>query len=120
MPGQVPVVRASEPARVALRELARTAGDLVIVQSAGCCGGSTPMVLLAADYPLAATDVQVGLVEGAAVVINSRELRAWDHGDMELDVEPGYADGLSFPAGDGLHFVARFTACPASTQKEMS
>ena len=118
-------VRASERARDALRALARDVGDLVIVQSAGCCDGSAPMVLLAADFPLGASDVQIGAVEGIPVIIHSRELNAWSHGDLELDIEPGYADGLSFAAGDGLHFVSRFTACPAgpditTTQKEES
>jgi len=107
----VPVVRASEAARRAVRDLARTTGPLVIVQSAGCCDGSAPMVLPTADFPLAAADIHVGDVEGVPVYINARELDAWAHGDLELDVEPGYADGFSLAPGDDLHFVSRVDEC---------
>ena len=117
MPDQVMTVTASPGARSALHELTERIGDLVIVQSAGCCDGSAPMVLRAVEYPLGPADVQVGDIDGAPVVIHARELTAWKHGDLEIDVEPGYADGLSYPAGDGLHFVSRFTACPSPTSR---
>ena len=48
----VPVVRASDAARAAVRGIVRATGPLVIVQSAGCCDGSAPMVLPAAGMPL--------------------------------------------------------------------
>lgn len=119
MPEQVPAVRATERARAALAALSRTAGDLVIVQSSGCCDGSAPMVLPAADFPLTPADIQIGDIDGVPVVIQDRDLNAWKHGDLELDVAPGYADGLSFAAGEGLHFVSHVTACiEAPDQKE--
>jgi len=108
----VPAVRATRAAGSAIRALRRTAGALVIVQSAGCCDGSAPMVLPAADFPLGAGDRKVGEVEGVPVYVNARELAAWAHGDLELDVEPGYADGFSLAPGEGLHFVGRWAACP--------
>jgi uncharacterized protein (DUF779 family) len=112
MPVVVPAVRATPVAASAIRALQGTAGALVIAQSAGCCDGSAPMVLPAADFPLGAGDRKVGEVEGVPVYVNARELTAWAHGDLELDVEPGYADGLSLAPGEGLHFVGRWAACP--------
>jgi hypothetical protein len=103
----LPLVHATEAARSALAELARTVGPLVIVQSAGCCDGSAPMCLPAADFPLGAGDIRVGDVEGVAVYVALRELRAWEHPDLVIDVATGYADGLSLAPGDGLHFVSR-------------
>jgi uncharacterized protein (DUF779 family) len=115
-----PAVRATLAARRALRDLVRTAGPLVIVQSAGCCDGSAPMVLPADDFPLGAADLQVGEVAGVPVYVNARELRAWAHGDLEFDVEPGYADGFSLAPSEGTHFVSRSSAClrPTITRTE--
>jgi hypothetical protein len=110
----LPSVRASAAARWAVRDLVRMNGRLVIVQSAGCCDGSAPMVLPSADFPLSAADIQIGDVECVPVYINARELDAWTHGDLELDVEPGYADGFSLAPGDGLHFVGRVEKCPTN------
>lgn len=114
MTHRVPTVRASREAHAALRRLVRTVGPLVIVQSAGCCDGSAPMVLPAEDFPLGAADVQVGDVDGVPVFISARELNAWAHGDLELDVQPGYADGFSLAPSEGMHFISSSTACPAT------
>jgi len=111
----VPAVRASEAARLALAALVRTAGPLIIVQSAGCCDGSAPMVLPAGEFPLGEADVRVGEVEGVPFYLNARELAAWAHGDLDIDIEDGYSDGFSLAPGDGLHFVTRASACPASS-----
>jgi len=106
-----PTVTATDAARRALSELARTAGPLVVVQSAGCCDGSAPMVLPASEFPLGAGDIEVGEVAGVPVYVSIRELRAWEHGDIDLDVETGYADGFSLTPADGLHFVSRLRGC---------
>ncbi|MBO0846641.1 MAG: DUF779 domain-containing protein, partial [Nocardioides sp.] len=103
------------PAGAAVRELVRTSGPLVIVQSAGCCDGSAPMVLPAEDFLLGRDDIRVGCVEDVPVSINARELDAWAHGDLELDVASGYADGFSLGPADGHHFVSRSDACLAPT-----
>jgi uncharacterized protein (DUF779 family) len=112
MARRVPTVYATPEARDALRRLHQSTGSLVVMQSAGCCDGSAPMVLPARDLPLATTDVRIGAVEGVPVYISGRELDAWEHGDLELDVEPGYADGFSLAPGDGQHFVSRSRPAP--------
>ncbi|MGC4112080.1 MAG: DUF779 domain-containing protein [Nocardioides sp.] len=118
MPRVIPAVRATAAARAALRELARTVGPLVVVQSAGCCDGSAPMVLAADEFPLGGNDVRIADVDGTPVYVATRELDAWAHGDLELDVEPGYADGFSLAPTDGLHFVGRWSACATSSKPE--
>jgi uncharacterized protein (DUF779 family) len=69
------------------------------------------MVLRADEFPLGTNDVLVGRIEGIPVYVGARELDAWPHGDLELDLEPGYADGFSLAPADGLHFVSRSTSC---------
>jgi uncharacterized protein (DUF779 family) len=58
-------------------------------------------------------DVLVGDLDGCPMYVDHRRLAAWPHRDLVLDVQPGYADGMSLDAGDGLHFVTRYH--PAST-----
>jgi len=110
-PVVLPRVRATEAAKQAVTALARTHGRLVIVQSAGCCDGSVPMCVPAADFPLGASDVHVGDVGEVSVYVGLRELRAWVHHDLLIDVAPGYADGLSLSPGDGMHFVSVADGC---------
>jgi uncharacterized protein (DUF779 family) len=107
----LPTVRATDAATRAVADLTRTFGPLVIVQSAGCCDGSAPMCVPASDFPLGADDIQVGVVAGVPVHIARRELRAWTHHDLLLDVQPGYADGLSLAPADGMHFVSLTERC---------
>jgi len=65
------------------------------------------------DFHLGENDVLVGDVEGASIYVPRRDLMAWEHRDLEIDVEEGYADGFSLEAGDGLHFISRTSSCPA-------
>jgi uncharacterized protein (DUF779 family) len=115
-PEILPKVRATDAATQAVVVLARTHGPLVIVQSAGCCDGSAPMCIPATDFPLGIDDVHVGDVADVPVYIARRELRAWTHHDLLLDVEPGYADGFSLAAGEGSHFVSRVDGCTTTSR----
>jgi len=107
----VPAVRATARAHAALRALVRTAGPLVIVQSTGCCDGKAPIVVPAGEFPLGSHDVHAGDIEGVPVYVNRREEDAWIHGDLEIDVELGYADGFSLAPAIGQHFVSH-SSCP--------
>ena len=89
-----------------LRRLTEMHGPLMFHQSGGCCDGSAPMCLPAADFPVGAGDIRVGDIEGVPVYVALRELRAWEHRELVIDVASGYADGLSLAPGDGLHFVS--------------
>lgn len=114
-PPRVPRIRATGAATAAVRALERTHGRLVIVQSAGCCDGSAPMCVPAADFPLGAGDVHVGDVAGVPVYVNRRALAAWRHQDLAVDVAPGYADGLPLAPGPGQHLVSRAEPAPRTT-----
>lgn len=99
------MVRATDAAVGAVHRLVRTHGELLFVVSAGCCDGSAPMCFPAGDFVVGDGDVLVGAVAGCPVYVERRQLDAWPHAAMVLDVEPGYADGFSLAAGEGLHFV---------------
>lgn len=114
-----PRVRGTPAAISAITALTRRYGHLVIVQSAGPCDGSTPLVLRASDFRAGVDDVHVGDVANVPVYVPERELRGWPDCEIRIDVERGYADGLSLTPGDGSHLVTRSSACaPVSEGSE--
>ena len=106
-PATLPALRATPAALEAVEGLVRSRGALMFVLSAGCCDGSAPMCFLDGEFRVGTNDVLVGDVAGCPFFVNRRDLDAWPHTEIVLDVEPGYADGLSLDAGEGRHFVSR-------------
>ena len=106
----LPLLRATASATSAVRQLVAEKGPVMFVLSAGCCDGSAPMCFLDGEFRVGSRDVLVGRVDGAPFYVDERQLEAWPHGEIVLDTEPGYADGLSLAAGEGHHFVARVRA----------
>lgn len=113
---RIPTLRASEAARTAVRRIVAAHGPVIFIQSAGCCDGSAPMCFLATEFLTGAADIEIGQVEGCPIYIAERQLAAWPHPDLLLDVEPGYADGLSLDAGNGLHFTTTYLPPDPSPQ----
>ena len=98
-------VTATQAARDAITALRAAGGPVMFVQSAGCCAGSVPMCYPAGEFLVGDGDVLLGEVDGSPVYIDARLDAAWGHTTFRLDVEPGYAEGLSLAAGEGNHFV---------------
>lgn len=94
------------PATLDLLERVRARhGDLVVHLSGGCCDGSSPMCLRAADLPAGPHDVQLGVLAGVPVVIDGELDRRWREPGFHLDVAPGEAGGFSLEGLEGLHFL---------------
>ena len=61
---------ATEAARAALVAVrARLGGQVMFVQSGGCCAGSTPMCYPSGDFLTGPNDVLLGEVDGAEVCL---------------------------------------------------
>jgi uncharacterized protein (DUF779 family) len=101
-----PVI-ATEAAREAVRRLRAARGELMFVQSAGCCAGSVPMCFPAGEYVTGPTDMLLGFAAGCPFYIDRRLYEAWHPGQLVLDVEAGEPEGFSLGAGEGQHFVTR-------------
>ena len=104
MPQQI----TATPAALELLERLRAQhGDLIVHVSGGCCDGSSPMCLRAADLPPSPHDVQVGALADIAVVIDGDQNEPLAApASFHLDVAPGAAGGFSLDALDDPHFTA--------------
>ena len=98
---------ATAAAREAIRRLRADRGELMFVQSGGCCDGSLPLCLAGGEYMTGDQDVLLGVVDGCPFYIDARLDAAWNHPDLVLDVAPGPPEGFSMAAGPDGHFVTR-------------
>ena len=64
-------------------------GDLMFVQSAGCCAGSVPMCFPAGEFIAGDADLLLGVIEGCPFYIDARIYQSWDHPQLVLDIAPG-------------------------------
>jgi uncharacterized protein (DUF779 family) len=103
MTGRVDI---TEPAAATVRRLAAVHGPVVMHLSGGCCDGSSPMCLPAAELPPGPGDTQLGEVAGAPVYIDAEQDRRWGHPALLIDVLPGAATSLSLEGADDCHFVS--------------
>lgn len=101
----LPRLRATSAAEEALARLVHDRGPVMMVLSAGCCGGSTPMCFAEGEFRTGSQDVLIGTVADCRVYLDRRQLEAWPHAEVLIDVEPGSPDGFSLGAGEGRHFV---------------
>ncbi len=89
-----------------LERLRAEHGDLIVHISGGCCDGSSPMCLRAADLPASPHDVRLGAVAGVPIVIDGDQNRRWLHPSFHLDTAAGTAGGFSLEALEDVHFTA--------------
>ncbi len=76
-------------------------------QSGGCCDGSLPLCLPAAELPAGPHDLMLGEIEGMPFYVDGEQYRRWNEPHFVVDVSPGDPEGFSLPAGAGMHFVSR-------------
>ena len=104
MPQQV---TATPEALDVLERLRVQHGDLIVHLSGGCCDGSSPMCLRAADLPAGPHDVQLGAIAGVPVVIDGDQNRRWRHPQLpRRRRRRREAGGFSLEALEDLHFTA--------------
>jgi uncharacterized protein (DUF779 family) len=103
-------VTATPAALEVLERLRARHGELIVHMSGGCCDGSSPMCLRAADLPASPHDVRLGVLAGVPVVIDGDQDRRWNRPSFRVDVAAGEAGGFSLEALDGLHFTVASAA----------
>jgi uncharacterized protein (DUF779 family) len=98
-------VTATPKAAATVRRLATAHGPVVLHLSGGCCDGSSPMCLTAAELPPGPADVQIGDVAGSPVYVDDEQDRRWGHPAFVIDVLPGAATSLSLEGAEDVHFA---------------
>ena len=105
-------ISATPQAAAMLRRLAVRHGPLAIFQSAGCCDGSLPLCLLAADLTPGPGDLLLGEVAGVPFYIDADQFRRWGEPEFVLDVASGAPEGFSLGLADA-HLGTRSRSCRA-------
>ncbi|HZK05106.1 MAG TPA: DUF779 domain-containing protein [Actinomycetaceae bacterium] len=109
-----PRIQATPAARAALEAVrAREGGQVMFVQSGGCCAGSVPMCFGLGEFLTGDGDTLLGDVDGAPFYIEESLDEALGRPSFVLDVAPGGPEGFSLGTVDGGHFVSRSTSCLA-------
>jgi uncharacterized protein (DUF779 family) len=104
MAGRVTATRA---AREAIRRLQTTKGPISMFQSGGCCDGSLPLCLTAAEMPAGPGDTMLGELEGMPFYVDGEQYRRWGEPSFLIDVSPGAPEGFSLAPSADEHFVSR-------------
>jgi uncharacterized protein (DUF779 family) len=113
MSSEVRQVVATDAALAVLRHLTATFGPLVLVQSGGCCDGSSPICLREGELLLREDDLLLGEVGGVPFYVDREQFERWNRPVFELDTRPGPAEGFSLEGLAGVHFT--IGACAASS-----
>jgi uncharacterized protein (DUF779 family) len=105
------VLDATPAALALLARLRERHGPLMLVQSGGCCDGSSPLCLPRGELLVGAGDLLLGEIDGVPFYVDAEQYERWNRPSFQLDLVDGATDSFSLEAGDGVHFVSRTPAC---------
>jgi uncharacterized protein (DUF779 family) len=100
-------VSATPPVLELLQRLAARYGPLVIHQSGGCCDGSSPICLPAAELPPGPADVLLGTVGETPVYIDGDQDERWQYPELTIDLSAGAAMGFSLEGVENVHLTVK-------------
>lgn len=101
-----PRVRMTTKARALLRQMQAVHGALIVHLSGGCCEGSAPMCLRAADFRVGARDVLLGSFDGCPVYVAEAHYAYIAYSQLTIDVIDSDSDSFSLEAAEGVRFTA--------------
>jgi uncharacterized protein len=96
-------VVATDAALAAIESLTAKHGPLMLVQSGGCCDGSSPICLHAGELLTGPNDLLLGTPGGAAFYIDAEQYERWNRPQLVLDAAAGAAEGFSLEGLEGVH-----------------
>jgi uncharacterized protein (DUF779 family) len=100
-------ISATAAALAELGSLRERHGRLMLVQSGGCCEGSSPLCLHEGELLLRPDDLLLGEIDGTPFYVDREQYERWREPMLLLDLADGASDTLSLEGLDGLHFVTR-------------
>jgi uncharacterized protein (DUF779 family) len=108
---QADAVTATPAALAELARLRARHGPLMLVQSAGCCDGSSPLCLPRGELFVGPGDLLLGDVDGTPFFVEEELYRRWRAPAFLVDLADGAGDAFSLEAADGVHFVSNTAPC---------
>jgi uncharacterized protein (DUF779 family) len=105
------LVVATDAAVAAIESLTAKHGRLMLMQSGGCCDGSSPICLHAGELLTGPNDLLLGAPGGTPFYIDAEQYERWNRPQIILDAAPGAAEGFSLEGLEGIHFVTCSRAC---------
>jgi uncharacterized protein (DUF779 family) len=109
----VDAISGTDAALAELASLEKRHGPLMLVQSAGCCDGSSPLCLTAGELLVGPNDLLLGEVGGVPFYVDAELYERWNRPAFVLDVAAGSTGSFSLESLDGVHFVSRTSTCAA-------
>jgi len=100
-------VIATDAALEMIAELRKRHGDVMFIQSGGCCDGSAPMCYPLGDFNISETDVHLGDLDGAPFYMGTEQFQYWQHTQLIIDVVAGNGGMFSLDNGTGRRFLTR-------------
>jgi uncharacterized protein (DUF779 family) len=101
-------VVATDAALAAIERLTAKYGPLMLVQSGGCCDGSSPICLHDGELLVGPNDLLLGEPGGVPFYIDAEQYERWNRPQIVVDAASGAAEGFSLEGLEGIHFVT----CP--------
>ena len=98
-------VSAAESAKALIRQLTAKHGEIVFLQSGGCCEGSGPLCMPANELRPSAMDVILGTLEGATFYMSDSHYSFAENMHTILDAVPGSSGSFSLDCGSGFAFI---------------
>ena len=103
-----PRVSATPAATALIEQLTARHGPIVFFQSGGCCEGSGPMCLPAAEFKPSPADVKLGELAAGALFYMSDSHFSFMHSTQTiLDALPGSSGSFSLDCGSGMAFITK-------------
>ena len=100
-------VIATPQALALIGQLRERHGDMVFLQSGGCCDNSAPTCLLPHEITPGPGDVLLGEIGGCPFYMTASQYEYWRHTQLVIDVIEGMSGNLSLESGSGLMFLTR-------------
>lgn len=101
-------VSATPPAQALIKKLTDEHGPIVFLQSGGCCEGSGPLCMPAAELNASAMDVVLGeLNDGAMYYMSDSHFSFAENMHTILDAVEGSSGSFSLDCGSGMAFITK-------------
>ena len=111
----------TEKAKVLIKELSSTHGDLMFYQAGGCCEGTQPQCFEKGGFYPRMNDAMIGLAEGYEFWIDRDLFEYWKFSHFTLDVLDGFGPGgFSLESSLGKTFKVHYRLFTEEELKELS